>query len=46
VAGNGEVVGDTNSRGAVEGRSSFTNFSHDSDSTFYGGCGALNGGGC
>ena len=43
---NGEVVGDTNSRGAVEGRSSYTNFSPEADSTFYGGCGALNGGGC
>ena len=33
-------------RGAVEGRSSYTNFSPEADSTFYGGCGALNGGGC
>lgn len=44
--GDGEVVGDTNSRGAVQSRDSYTNFSPKADSTFYGGCGALNGGGC
>jgi hypothetical protein len=46
ASSSGEVVGDTNSRGALSNTSSYTNFSHEADSTFYGGCGSLNGGGC